>query len=366
MRDRIEQCFSMDYASARARFVKAALAAGAQLASFPCEASGPVGEHLAMDAAYLGAPDAANILVISSGVHGVEGYAGSAIQIDLLRSGWNAVDTALLLVHFVNPYGMAWSCNDNEDGVDLNRNFLDFAAPLPVNRHYDDLDEFIRCPDREGVLRDTADARIAAYLEERGFDTFIRAIADGQHHRPGGYNFGGQSRSWSNQTLRALLTQHCLHADRVGVIDVHTGLGGRGEAVMLCIEPPDEASATRASSWWQNFVLVPGPDFPFSPHGTFVGAVWDFGLPGELTAAALEIGTEPPERAFAALRDRYWLTHFGQYDSPTGEAIVSEMHACLAPRDEAWRVSVLNAGHAAVAGALRGLETASHSTRSRT
>jgi hypothetical protein len=356
MRNAIEQSFASDYASARARFAAAALTSGAQLSTFFCDAIGPEGERLAMDTAYLGAPDSPNILVVTSGVHGVEGYAGSAIQVDMLRAGWNRRDTALLLVHFVNPFGMAWSTSDNEDGVDLNRNFVDFAAGLPVNRYYDDLDEFICCPELEGSRREKADARIAAYLKERGFNDFARAIADGQYHRPGGYNFGGASPTWSNRMLRSILSKYCGRARRVALIDVHTGLGGRGEAVMLCIDPPDAAASARASSWWPNSVLVPGPQFPFSPRGTFVGAVWGFGLEAELTAAALEIGTEPPERAFAALRNRYWLTHFGQYDDPAAAGIVEEIHACLAPRDEAWRTCVLTSGRAAVADALRGLE----------
>jgi hypothetical protein len=357
MREAIEQCFSTDYTSARTRFVGAAHAAGAQLSSFVCGATGPAGEPLTTETAYLGPRDAKNILVITSGVHGVEGYAGSAIQIDTLRAGWQSANTALLLVHFVNPFGMAWSSSDNEDGVDLNRNFVDFATALPVNRYYDEIDEFICCPDREGSRSEHADARIAAYLKERGFNVFARAIADGQYHRPGRYNFGGRTPTWSNQTLRSIVSKYCNGAERVGLIDVHTGLGGRGEAVMLCIDPPNEAAAARAKSWWQNSVLVPGPQFPFSPRGTFVGAVWGFGLSAELTAAALEIGTEPPERAFAALRSRYWLTHFGSYGNPAAEVIVSEIHACLAPRDDVWRTCVLDSGRVAVADALQGLTT---------
>jgi Protein of unknown function (DUF2817) len=46
------------------------------------------------------------VLVVLSGVHGVEGIFGSAAQIEWIRRGENRrlpQDTAALLVHAVNP-----------------------------------------------------------------------------------------------------------------------------------------------------------------------------------------------------------------------------------------------------------------------
>lgn len=356
LNEAVQRSFSTSYSEARERFLVAAREAGAAMAHFPCPAHGPAGEVLAMDVAYIegAGPD---IVVISSGVHGVEGYAGSAVQIDTLLRGWSADGPGLLLIHFVNPYGMAWTCSDNEDGVDLNRNFLDFNQPPGHNHLYDEVESFVCCPDLKGEGRVAADAAMNAYIEERGFDNFIRAIADGQHHRPGGYLYGGHAPVWSNLTLRKILREYTRGARRVAVIDVHTGLGDRGAALMLCINAPGPA-ADRASSWWDNLVLVPSADFPFAPVGTFVGSIWDFGLDSELTVAALEVGTEPVERAFGALRNRKWLEKYGVFDSPETPPILEEMHACLAPGDVEWRSATLSAGRkaldAAVAGIARG------------
>jgi hypothetical protein len=51
----------------------------------------------------------------SSGVHGVEGYAGSAVQIDFLRNYARRTSSCplspgdlALIVHAVNPHGMSW------------------------------------------------------------------------------------------------------------------------------------------------------------------------------------------------------------------------------------------------------------------
>ncbi len=307
-----------------------------------------------MDVAYLGVRNAADIVAISSGVHGVEGYAGSAVQIDTLARGWPADGPGLLLIHFVNPYGMAWTSSDNEEGVDLNRNFLDFNRPPGHNRRYDEVESFVCCPALEGEVRVAADAAMNAYIEAQGFENFVRAIADGQHHQPGGYLYGGHVPAWSNLTLRRVLRDYTQGARRLAVIDVHTGLGDRGGALMLCINAPRSA-ADRAASWWDNLVLVPSADFPFAPVGTFVGSIWDFGLDAELTVAALEVGTEPVERAFGALRNRKWLEKHGDFTGPAAAAILDEMHACLAPRDIAWRRAMLAAGRAALDAAVAGL-----------
>ncbi|MCW6536936.1 M14 family metallopeptidase [Sphingomonas lycopersici] len=345
--------FSTSYAEARTRFLDAARGAGAAIAHFACPAKGPAGEVLALDVAYIEGAGA-ELVVISSGVHGVEGYAGSAVQIDTLLRGWPADGPGLLLIHFVNPYGMAWTCSDNEDGVDLNRNFVDFSQPPRHNILYDEVESFVCCPDLDGEGRAAADAAMATYIEQEGFDHFIRAVADGQHHRPGGYLYGGHAPVWSNLTLRGILCDYTRRTRRVAIIDVHTGLGDRGAASMLCINAPAPA-AERASRWWDNLVLVPSVDFPFAPVGTFVGSVWDFGLDAELTVAALEVGTEPVERAFGALRDRKWLEKFGDFDGPATAPILAEMHACLAPRDIAWRRAMLEAGRKAVDAAAAGI-----------
>jgi hypothetical protein len=55
------------------------------------------------------AADAGRVPVVLSATHGVEGLAGSGPQVDLLRHPPRLPpDTAVLLVHAVNPHGFAW------------------------------------------------------------------------------------------------------------------------------------------------------------------------------------------------------------------------------------------------------------------
>jgi Protein of unknown function (DUF2817) len=85
--------FSPDYATAQQRFRSAAERVGAARESLELDVKGPAGEDLAIDIAHLGADNPRRVILHSSGIHGVECFAGSAIQLQLLldrcaKSSW--------------------------------------------------------------------------------------------------------------------------------------------------------------------------------------------------------------------------------------------------------------------------------------
>src|SRR5262249_18467176 len=110
---------------ARDRFREMVPAVGGRLETISIDAKGPKGEELGLDIAWFGEPVPRRVLLHSSGVHGVEGFTGSAIQLQLLNHLPTLPhDAALIVGHVVNPYGMVWLRRFNENNVDLNRNFL--------------------------------------------------------------------------------------------------------------------------------------------------------------------------------------------------------------------------------------------------
>jgi len=129
-----ECAFSEDYHAARDKFLKAA-------AEIPSAIVKPyeVQDGLFIDVVEVPG-NKERVLMSTSGVHGPEGFAGSAIQTSLLSmvaevpavqqlytaaadKGDEGPPT-LLFIHAVNPYGFANNRRFNEDNVDLNRNFL--------------------------------------------------------------------------------------------------------------------------------------------------------------------------------------------------------------------------------------------------
>ena len=135
--------FSETYAEARERFLGGVAAYGIAVESEPHpEHRGATGETLAIDAALLGDPAAPSLFILTSGTHGAEGFCGSACQTMLihdviLRRRIEDKRVAVLLVHAVNPWGFSHLSRTNEDGIDLNRNFMDFGKPLPENPVYE-------------------------------------------------------------------------------------------------------------------------------------------------------------------------------------------------------------------------------------
>ncbi|RZA08928.1 MAG: DUF2817 domain-containing protein, partial [Proteobacteria bacterium] len=95
--------FSSTYEEARENFLHAAENSGFRQLRFrvPHEDSA----ELFVDFALL-RRDPRKVLISISGVHGIEGYAGSAVQASLLGEDPSAEGPTLLFVHGVNPYGM--------------------------------------------------------------------------------------------------------------------------------------------------------------------------------------------------------------------------------------------------------------------
>jgi len=77
--------YSDSYRDARSRFRAAARNVGAELEAQLVQGVPDSDENLTIDIATIGAPNPAWSVVVSSGLHGVEGFMGSAIQIAALE-----------------------------------------------------------------------------------------------------------------------------------------------------------------------------------------------------------------------------------------------------------------------------------------
>lgn len=249
--------FSQSYAEARTRFCAAAEAAGLEVEPHLHPLLGRDGEALAMDVARDGPANAGALLLISSACHGVEGFCGSGVQIDLLADAdWRAQvqrsGVAVLYVHGLNPHGFSWWRRTTQENVDLNRNFHDFSQPLPHNTAYDEIAHLLvpaQWPPTPEVQ-----AAVARYIQQRGMLAWQLAVSGGQYEHPEGLFYGGRNPTWSHQTLRQVLRDHAQRCTQLGWIDLHTGLGpnGVGERIFACRDDAQALARTRA--WWGDAV----------------------------------------------------------------------------------------------------------------
>ena len=218
--------FSADYVTARTRFRNAVKKVGGRLTALQLDAKGPKGEDLTIDIAWFGAEKPKRVLVHSSGLHGVEAFAGSAIQLQWLDEGISSIseDSALVLVHVLNPFGMAWLRRFNENSVDLNRNFLGAGETYEgAPEGYDLLDPFLNPPSPPGW--DLYYARAGWLIARHGMSTLKQVIAGGQYEYPKGLFFGGSKLEEGPRKVQEFVRERLESAKHVVVVDVHTGLG---------------------------------------------------------------------------------------------------------------------------------------------
>ncbi len=352
--------FCTDYATARERFVTAAAAAGAALRSYPHPLPGPRGEALSCDTAWIGPADASRVLVLVSGAHGVEGFAGSGPQIDVLKRGARHLPAgcAVLLVHGINPHGFAWWRRTTEEGVDLNRNFVDFTQPLPSNPGYGELAEAFVTSDLEETTLLAAEDRMAEYRARHGEAAYLTARGSGQYTHPGGLFYGGVAPSWARVTSERLIADWALAGRAVAVVDYHTGLGPYGHGELIAGADPDDPAAARLRAWYGptlteplrgGSIIVPQYGMAHLGWGKLVG-------PG-LTFAYLEFGTRIPKVMQRALCADHWLHAQGtpDWDAPLTRGIKAQMLDAYLPARDDWKEMVIARCRQVTRQALAGL-----------
>ncbi|NMX93612.1 MULTISPECIES: M14 family metallopeptidase [unclassified Pseudomonas] len=355
-------CFSQSYAEARQKFLQACASAGLEVQSHPHPLPGSDGEELALDVALAGSPTATNLLVLSSGVHGVEGFCGSAVQVDHLRNReWlqhcQRQDLAVLYLHAINPYGFSWLRRVNEDNVDLNRNFIDFAQPLPDNPDYRILAPLLLPRRQPPTLLSTLG--LAGYALRHGRKTLQSAITRGQHSHPEGLFFAGTAPAWSNLQLRQIIRRLGNHCRRIGWIDVHTGLGpcGVGERIYKGRNHPSDIA--RARSWWgpQVTTNADGTSSSAMLNGTLDLAVMEECPHAQYNGLTLEYGTQPGPRVLEALRADHWLHTHPQTAQARRVQIKRRLRDAFYIDTEGWKRQVLEQAREVTALSLRGLAT---------
>ena len=355
--------FAGSYAAARAAFVHAADGAGAIVDSYLHPLAGPEGEELSTDTAWLGPVDAARVLVLQSAMHGVEGFCGSGAQVDFLGNlPILPDDTAVLLIHAINPHGFAWLRRVNEDGVDLNRNFVDFGTSLPANPGYEALHDAIVPAGLSPEAIAAADARLTAFEARHGRVAFERALSGGQYLDAHGLFFGGTAPTWSRRVTEAIVADYRLVQRRcVAVIDFHTGLGPFGYGEPICDHAPGSGGVQRARDWYGESLTEPAlgtsssvAKFGLSDYG------WQDLVGEPLVFVALEFGTYDFASMIAALRADHWLHAQGAVDwhHEQVRAIKACMRRHFYPASPDWQQSVLFRSRQCIMQALAGMTRA--------
>ncbi|SEK56145.1 Protein of unknown function [Roseateles sp. YR242] len=354
------QCFSASYAEARDKFLGAAARRGLQVRSHLHPLPGRDGERLALDVVRMGAPEAANLLVISSGCHGIEGFCGSAVQVDLLRDDdWHdrceRDGLAVLYLHALNPHGFSWERRVTHENVDLNRNFRDFDGPLETNEDYQAIARLLvpeRCPPTLA-----SHAGLLWHALRHGRKAIQATISRGQQVDPNGLFFAGRGPTWSHLAVKAVMQEHGQRCKRIGWVDIHTGLGPMGVGERIYKGPQDAASLARARRWWgaQVTSAEEGNSSSAVLGGTLDQGVMPACPQAEYNGLTLEYGTLPGRVVLDALRADQWLACHPEAPHEQRLAIKRNIRAAFYVETDEWKQQVLQQGREVMAATLEGL-----------
>jgi hypothetical protein len=212
-------------------------------------------EGLYIDNIYLPSTnEQTNLIVITTGVHGIEGYIGS-VMLDVffeeIYPDIDASNTGILIVANVNPYGMKNMRRYNENNVDLNRNFIEDWNNFDrsSNTEYPKVDKFLQ---PEGKMGNAFWHEVGFYLSLAkeaiftGADTISDALLTGQYEYPEGVYYGGNGDEVSTAYLKGVFAD-CLDGEYENIIhiDIHSGYGPRYNMVIFnsVQDPTTEAEA---------------------------------------------------------------------------------------------------------------------------
>ena len=312
---------------------------------------GPSDETLTLDFVLFGARRPQQVLVLSCGTHGVEGFVGAALQhwaLDVLLPALQlAPQTAIVLQHGNNPYGFAWHRRVNENNVDYNRNFREQFDPQQCSADYEQLFDAINPRDLNADNEARRHQQMSAFAAEHGARRFQQVLSEGQYKYRQGLQFGGQAAQVGVSHLLALAAEYLAQAKSIIWLDFHTGLGSFGDCELISSLAPDSAIYQRAQQVWCHQVrsASAGQTLSTPLHG-----VMDGGLARVLARvpqfafAFPEYGTYPTERVMGAMRVDNWLHHYGDPNDATGRQIKAAILEAFSPRSRDWRERVVATG----------------------
>ncbi len=352
--------FQPDYESSREQFLVKTAALQKTTTSEPTLSSvqqlqfkGPFDDHLITDVTWIKAhrPNQ-NLIVMVSGIHGIEGFTGSAIQsykLDQLKKPKNGPD--YLFIHALNPYGFKNFRRVDKENVDLNRNFsIDPKEFKKFSQNYYDINSFLN-PDQElklsvfsrfGFLVSSANLILKYSLEP-----LRQAILLGQHQAPKGLYFGGADYQYQKKVIDQLTEKVFADYKKIFVIDLHTGYGERSKLHIL-VNSHQQKSAPELIKIFsekridfgdqKKFYKVSGDLISYlesksTKDHIILGAVFEFGTLNSQTT----MGSIESLRRMVLENQKF---HFGAADKAKSEVdeLFKEM---FYPSDLYWRESVL-------------------------
>ncbi len=355
--------YSSSYLQSRSRFLSAANALGADCQTYFVDSAG----ELAVDVAILDTAEALPALpavVVSSGLHGVEGFFGAAVQLAFmqrLQHEGPGRGVKIVLIHALNPFGFKYLRRFNEENVDLNRNFLlsgEQYRDAPTG--YRSLNRFLN-PKSPPSRFEPYQLKALWYIWRHGVASLKESIVSGQYEYSDGIFYGGSDLSKTAQ----IVSEHCVDwigsSERVAHIDLHTGLGPFGSYKLLL----NEDHGSQRYDWYADafgerhiepLLTDDGTAYPVS--GSLAGWMQNKFSNKQYYFLGAEFGTYSASRVLGAIRAENRVHHYGGRSDSSYSAAKAELLECFCPKSLKWRNDVIDSSLGIISKAIAAVKAA--------
>ena len=238
--------YSNTYLGARTKFKKYSKQPGIYTDKIILEnIEGSEEEPLYIDLAYYGSLDPSHLLIHSSGVNGISGFAGSAIQCALLDKNLPndlPSECTILFIHGVNPYGMSHYRKWNENNVNLNNNF-NIIKQEDSKPFYSILNDVLN-PKEEPIFwgwdyyKNKLETKLLYGISDK---EIYNDVFDGQNVDKKGIYFNGKTFEQGPDKLLEWIKDKFPNVIKITHIDVNTDYGRFGKVSLdpyVCTSDP--------------------------------------------------------------------------------------------------------------------------------
>ena len=330
-------------------------------------------DGLYIDSIYIPATEKqTNLVVITTGVHGIEGYIGSVMLdvfwSEIYSSEINKANTGVLVVANVNPYGMKYHRRYNENNVDLNRNFiLDWSTfDTTVNKDYPKVDTFLGPKSTMGNIIGHELSFYGSMLGELiqdGADTISNALLGGQYEYAEGVYYGGNGDEASTTYLKDVFKQ-TLESEYENIvhIDVHSGYGPRYNMVIFNSVFETMTEAESVALFGYDYVIANDSEDFYATTGDTTDFYYrlkeQLGTENSLFSTCFEFGTIGDSFLDSIISMKYTIeenqNHWNPSNNATTNEIIKERYQELFyPTEKEWREKTVEDFATACKGVLK-------------
>ena len=329
-------------------------------------------DSLYIDNIYLpSAKEKENLIILTTGVHGMEGYIGSVMLDVFFEEIYPDIDTektGILVVANVNPYGMKYMRRYNENNVDLNRNFiLDWSSfDLTSNKDYPEVKEFLQ---PEGKIGNALWHEAGFYLNlakeaiTKGADKVSDALLTGQYEYPTGVYYGGNGDEISTAYLKGVFND-CLDGEYKNIvhIDIHSGYGPRYNMVIFNSVYETMTEAETKEAFGYDYVISHDSESFYATTGDTTDYFYRLAeskkTEKDLFSTCFEFGTIGDSFIDSILSLKYTVDENRQHWFPSDNKIASEVvkenyYELFYPTETQWREKTVADFRTATEGVLK-------------